>query len=299
MREIQISPEDIQKARAYQSGKWANLNDDEIRQMILRNAYVQQQRTWQTQQMMSQTPQQLQPPQPTPQPQGQRTPQQAPQRPQNTNQTPKQNNKPQQGHANAPQANAQQQSAAPEQVAPTPQMGRANKGAQATRASQTAPSSQPPKNNLKRAGSDDIVEVPNPNIQPPARSNPPQPANQQRPLQQSRPQITAQQFQAMTPDQRKQYQQAVARNPANMLRGNPADIQKYTLIMQEEASKMEPLQIIPMTTQVKLNLSSRLMDAGKNLKKVKLALPKWFAITHDETKLRLFCRTVSVNPLER
>ena len=63
--------------------------------------------------------------------------------------------------------------------------------------------------------------------------------------------------------------------------------------MVEEVTKMEPLQIILMSPEAKLNMSKRLMDAGKNLKKVKMALPKWYAITHDENKLRLFCRTVS------
>jgi hypothetical protein len=288
-----IKQEDIQKARAHPSGKWAALSDDEIKQMIMRNAFVQRQRALQQQrQMQLAQMQQLQQPQQVVQPPVQRTPQPQPQQPQNQNQNQKQVGRPQPAQVGAPQVNPQQQPTAPEPMVPNASTGRTGKGNQANRSNQTSSTnSQVPKNNLKRSSSDDIVEVSNPKIQQPARQAPQQLVNQSKPTQ-PRPLPTAQQVANMPPDQRKAYQQALLRNQQNLLRGNPADMQKCAQVFQEEMPKKE-LPLIPMPPEVRFATANKLTNAGNKFKKVRQALPKWYAITHDETRLRQFCQSVS------
>jgi hypothetical protein len=71
---------------------------------------------------------------------------------------------------------------------------------------------QPPKNNLKRASSDDVVEVPNPNA-PQSRPIPQQTQGPTQPPQQHRMPTIAQ-IAAMTPDQRKKFENMVRMNQA-------------------------------------------------------------------------------------
>jgi hypothetical protein len=289
-----IKQEDIQKARAHHSGKWATLSDDEIRQMIMRNAFLQRQRQLQQQRQMQQQAQlqQLQQPQPAVQPLVQRTPQPQPQQAQNQGQNLKQGGRPQPGQVGAPQANPQQQPTAPESVIPNVSTGRTGKGNQGSGSNQaSSTNSQALKNNLKRPSSNDIVEVPNPNIQQPPRPGPQQPVNQSK-TGQPRGLPTAQQVASMPPDQRKAYQQALLRNQQNLLRGNPADMQKCTQVFQEEMPKKE-LPLISMTAEQRLATASKLTNAGSKFKKVRQTLLKWYAVTHDETRLRQFCQSVS------
>jgi len=260
----------------------------------MRNAFFQRQRLFQQQRQMQQQAQlqQLQQPQQAVQPPVQRTPQPQPQQAQNQGQNLKQVARPQPSQIGAPQINPQQQSTAPESAASNASTGRTGKGNQANRSNQAASTNlQAPKNNLKRSGSDDIVEVPNPNTQQPPRQGPQQPVNQSKPGQ-SRGLPTPQQLANMTPDQRKAYQQAVIRNQQNLLQRNPAEMTKCSQVFQEEMPKKE-LPLIPMSPEVKLATANKLTNAGSKFKKVRQALPKWYAITHDETRLRQFCQSVS------
>jgi hypothetical protein len=291
-----IKQEDIQKARAHPSGKWAALSDDEIRQMIMKNAIaVQRQRQLQLQRQIPQQAQlqQLQQPQQAVQLQAQRAPQPQPQQAQNQGQSVKQVGRPQPSQVGAPQINQQQQPTAPEPAIPNASSsGRTGKGNQANRSNQaTSTNSQAPKNNLKRPNNDDIVEVPNPNTQQPPRQGPQQLVNQSKPGQ-PRGLPTPQQVANIPPDQRKSYQQALLRSQQNLLRGNPPEFQKCAQVFQEEKLKKE-LPVIPMPLEAKLATANKLTNAGSKFKKVRQVLPKWYAITHDETRLRQFCQSVS------
>jgi hypothetical protein len=87
----------------------------------------------------------------------------------------------------------------------------------------------------------------------------------------------------MPPEQRKLKQK-------NLL-ANPTDMQKCAEVFKQEAI-MEPIPICAMTQEDLLATANILKSVGPKIKKVRQALPKWYAITHDDTRLRLFCKTV-------
>jgi hypothetical protein len=288
-----IKQEDIQKARAHHSRKWATLSDDEIRQMIMRNAFLQRQRQLQQQRQVQQAQlQRLQQPQQAVQPLMQRTPQPQPRQAQNQGQNSKQGGRPQPGQVGTLQVKPQQQPTAPESVIPNASTGGTSKGNQANRSNQaSSTNSQALKNNLKWSSSNDIVEVLDPKIQQPPRLGPQQPVNQSK-TGQPRGLLTAQQVASMPPDQRKAYQQALLRNQQNLLQGNPADMQKCAQVFQEEMPKKE-LPLISMTAEQRLATASKLKNAGSKFKKVRQTLLKWYSVMYDETRLRQFCQSVS------
>jgi hypothetical protein len=139
------------------------------------------------------------------------------------------------------------------------------------------------------------MEVPHTNVQQQPRPTPQQLANQPKPGQ-PRQVPTAQQLAQATPEQRKAYQQALARSQQlSMMRSNPADLQKCAIVFHNEMLKTE-LPLIQMTPEIKHATATKLTIVGKSFKKVKQALPKWYAITGDETRLRQFCQMVSSLP---
>lgn len=279
-----ISQADIQKARSHPSGRWASMNDDEIKQMILKNfQYQKLQRHMQTGVISQTSPSQ-------PQQSATQNPLQRPSVPQPAL---KQNTRPPPGQGLQP---GQQQVRLPPSAADTvraaSQSERAGRTTQTSRSTpQTSSPSQSQKNSLKRSNSDDVVEVPNPNAQQVPPRKPPQQAH------------TAQQLAALSPEQRQKYEQVIARqaaqakapqvNPTPSIRASQADIQQCNKTLEEEAAKSEPFEAIPMSTDVRNKTSTKLSDTGSKLRKVKQALPRWFAVTHDQSRLQLFCRNVS------
>jgi hypothetical protein len=321
---MSISQEDIQRARAHPSGRWASVSDEEIKQMIKTQMHNRQRMELQQRQVqltqinqMSQSQSQ----QPASQGSLQRpSVAQTPQMQQSLSQGIKQGNRPQPGPGVQPGQQAQQPPSTADTLGAAPPTGRAGRTAQANRgAPQASSPSQNQKNSLKRSNSDDVVEVPNPNAQQVPQSTSQQPQNQRKPPHRV---LTAQQLANLTPEQRQKYEQSIAAqqtvqakvaqanaaqansaqasaaqvNPAqanSALRAGQANIQLCNKALEEEALKSEPFVPIPMTPEMRRNTSSKLLNTGNKLRKVKQALPKWFAVTHDQNRLRSFCRNVS------
>ena len=162
---------------------------------------------------------------------------------------------------------------------------------------------QPAKNNLKRpSNNDDVIEVPNPNAQQAARQTQQQQANQQqKPGQPQPPQfnLTAQQVASLTPDQRKQYMQSMQRfqqsKPQTGPLPTPEDMTLFQSIRQEEINKFKASADLPMDQDTRQAVAKKLVSTAPKLSNVSKVAPRWFTITHDENRLRLFFRTVSLS----
>ncbi|RQM07200.1 hypothetical protein DH86_00000896 [Scytalidium sp. 3C] len=267
---------EIQNVRNHPSGKMAGATDDQIRAVLMRHQMTPQQQQQRQQQML-----QMQMPNNMQMNAGQR-----PGAPQG------------QMQQNGIMGQAQQQSM-PAQM----QQSKSASGADATAArakpqAKGAPTSSPaqPANKLKRASSDDVVEVPNPNSQPATQQQTQRPNLPAKGPQANRPTLTPQQIQNLDPEARKRYEQALRASQANQAGGqnNNADIERLKAIMQEEVVKArEPLPDLPMDAETKAAMAKLLRDILTPLANVGKAVPKWYQLTHDQTRARLFFRTVS------
>ena len=296
-----VTMQDIQNARAHPSGRLAGLSDEEIRETLVKNQLLTRQR-----QQLAKIQQQQQMHQGLmPQATGQTGPMAAAQRP-----TGAQQPQPQQGHAAQGQKVARPQSgqpavqpARPPQAQPSADLKQPTP-AQARAAKAKQPASSPPQpqqaKNLKRASSDDVVEVPNPNAQQAARQTQQQQANQQQKPGQPQPprfNLTAEQVAALTPDQRRQYIQSMQRfqqsKPQVGPLPTPEDMTRFHSIRQEELSKFKASDDLPMEPGTRQAVANKLVNTAPKLSNVSKVAPRWFTITHDEDRLRVFFRTVS------
>lgn len=179
-----------------------------------------------------------------------------------------------------PVANGNRQQARPQQAGARP----------------APPASSPvaPVNSLKRASSDDVVEVPNPNAQSRSATQQSQANNQQaqqpRPGQnQGPPVLTPQQIASLKPEQRERYEALMRVRQQSGF--NPADLAKLRSINEEESKRPQdpPIQ---MDQATKASTAGRLMSLVPSLTNVTKAIPKWYQVMRDETRLRTFFHTV-------
>ncbi|KAL2074468.1 hypothetical protein VTL71DRAFT_8246 [Oculimacula yallundae] len=282
--------QEIHTMRTHPSGKLAQASDEDIRNIFMRNQTIQLQAQAQAQAQR--------------QGQGQMTPQQHQQRQQmmalqmsrmqqakgQPPQMPGQPNSNQMGQGQARPGQAPKQSAGPQ---PHPEAGAGAPNSNSNRptprpqpnarnAAQSSPPAQAPKN-LKRASSDDVVEVPNPNSQQP-------PQSAQEPVQQPRPHPTPQQLAAMDPETRKRFENAM-RNAQNSNQGPKASAEqaRLAIVSKEEQAKLpHTLPEIPMDEETKRKTAAALVNVLPMMINVSRAVPRWFQINPDETQARRF-----------
>lgn len=196
--------------------------------------------------------------------------------------------------AAAPQMNLPQQARAPQPIPEQPAPA-ANRPAsrQQPPARNAGPTSSPAQaaRNLKRASSDDVVEVPNPNIQQQQRPTSQQPQQPQAQNQPGAPRYTPEQIANLDPEARKKYDAMMRARQATAF--HPADVQKLRTINEEELKRpAEPG--IPMDPETKQITAAKLSSIVNPLTNVTKAIAKWYLITHDEVRLRAFFRAVSL-----
>jgi hypothetical protein len=270
------TPQEIENFRRQGGQKLAAATDEQIRNFIMRGR--QQQAMQQRQVLMNRAAaangQQIsQPgmPQPNPnaimQQMANQMPQQKPQMPESS--------------PPAPSANNTNRPPRPSSAAPKPP--------------QNSSPAQPP-NKLKRASSDDPIEVPNPNPQSRSGPQPTQGVNQ--PQQPSRGMPTPAQIAAMTPEQRKKFEHVVRARQANAGAshnvthpGNAvsqADIEKLKAIAnaEQEAEARRPQQTVSMDSATKAATVEKLKETTKHLSNVMRIISQWYKITHDEARAR-------------
>ena len=200
-------------------------------------------------------------------------------------------------------AQPQQPAAAPQMTMSTPQQKPAqvtesNAGGtalarQASRSQAPQKPSQvpsPSQNNLKRASSDDVVEVPNPNQ---AKQSLPQAQNTQQRLSTGMPMFTPQQIAGMKPEQREKYEAMMRARQQGALH---ADLMKLKSINEEEARRPQDPPI-PMDAAMKTSTAGRLRSVVPMMTNVTKAIPKWYQVVRDETRARQFFHIVSLSIL--
>ncbi|TVY35968.1 hypothetical protein LSUB1_G007338 [Lachnellula subtilissima] len=271
----QPTQQEIENVRNHPSGRMMQADDNTIRMFLMRQAAQRQQAQHQQMQNQQMQNQQLQnqisqmngprPGQPYPNPIA-RGPNQAP-----SAQVP------------TPKQAAAAQPAAPTAGAPANRVARPN----ARNSAQNSSPAQPAKN-LKRASSDDVVEVPNPNAAQNVRSAQQaqnQPTQGQKQPQQQAPQpLNPAQVAALDPETRKKYEQTL-----KSVR-DKADMDKLTSIRNEEQQNNQPAPEIPMDPTTKADTAKRLREILQPLNNMNRAVVRWYQITRDEPRTKAFFR---------
>lgn len=181
------------------------------------------------------------------------------------------------------------QNAAPDANAAPPTTNARNRPTQNNRQAQHVSPAAPPKNGLKRASTDDVVEVPNP-----AATQAPRPPSQQAqpavpapPL----PTLTQQQLAALPAEQRAKYE-AMLRSRQQP---QPEDIERLKAIGQEErrAAQQEQVEDIPMTPEQLEEMTQKIRHMSSEVNKLGKVLGRWYSLTHDDARAHMFFKMVS------
>ena len=264
----QPTPADLMRMRNHPSGKFASMTDDQLRE-ILRNSRIMQQQRAPQQQMNGQAPQVAGP---------------------NLQGAPL--NQPQAGNTiafNQPPPMSVSQpmqptpKPAPEQFQPALNTNRAPRPTNNRQPRQSSPG--PAAKNLKRAGSDDVVEVPNPNAQRPSRATPQMPKQPQRtnnlgPQQGGVPQTEA-----------RKRQEAIQGNATDLV----VLVERWNALRQEEQRRAsQPRPTLQMNDTAKMDMAKKLSQTVRNLAGVSKVAQKWYTtIAQDDVRARTFIRGVS------
>lgn len=304
---LTVTPQEMNHVRM-QRPNLANIPDDQFRGMVLqmkKSSWVQQQMKNQNQAAQQQSRQQAQNQQG---PQGQANVPQTQmqlQQPMQPTQTPQP--QPQQV-PNAVNHNVAMQGAGQKQPSATPEPTRNNRQ-QATnnRPQPPKPSPAPATKNLKRPSNDesaDVVELgesATSQSRPAAQANQPNQANQQPPHGPKLPQFTPQQIAQFSPEQRAKYEaymkMQMAKNAVNVPM-NPAQesLTRLRIIGQEEQKNFSPQSLveIPMNPQELSDTAAKLQRIVVDMSKIGRGLSKWYSITRDDARAKMFFKTVSM-----
>ncbi|KAM0159725.1 hypothetical protein ACHAPG_003411 [Botrytis cinerea] len=268
----QFTPQDMANLRNHPSGKLLGASDDQLRHILMQNQMNQMQRRQMAASMAQANGQQI---------------------PQNT----------MQGLPNSAQMTATQQppgqmsqqkpsTSAPEPAAtpvPTPANRPRPPPNNKPAVAQNPSPAQPAKNNLKRANSDDVVEVPNPNGQ-----QGPAAAPQQRNITR----LTPEQIAKLDPEQKKAYEATLRKmfNARQQPPSNP-EVEMITRKFKEFAAEAEkayndnPPGDIFMDEESKQGMRKSLEPMPGHINNVSKAMLRWYQQTRDDSRAKLFFRT--------
>lgn len=293
---LQVTPNEMAQVRA-RGGQWANASDDQLRNIVLqmkKHSWITQQRAQQAQ-MHART--QVQGQGPGQGPQGVQSQMGVPQAPMQLQQPPQPNQTPQ--TQNVPAPNVMGQNATPQQAGQkqpniTPEQSRnARPQPVNNRAQPPNPSPAAAPKNLKRPSNDDNIDMPEATKQMPARpaSQPNQPQQPQGP----RP-INPQDLASLPPEQRAQILRAQM-NKAGQMQSQPNNetMARLKALGQEEQRKsiQEVMNDIPMTQEEHNEMAAKLTKIVVDMTKIGRGLTKWYNITRDDTRAKMFFRMVS------
>jgi hypothetical protein len=220
------------------------------------------------------------------------------QQPPQPNQAPQPQNMP--GANNMGPNNAAQQ-AAQKQPSVTPEQARNARPQPANnRAQPPNPSPASAPKNLKRPSNDDTIDVPEAAKAAPARpaSQPNQPQQPQGPRM-----LTPQQIAALTPEQRAKYEAMMRAqmNKAGQMppQGGNEILARLKALGQEEQrqSVRENDPEIPMSQQEYQETADKLKRIVVDMSKIGRGLSRWYGLTRDDQRAKMFFRTVSLHPV--
>ncbi|KAI1353171.1 hypothetical protein F5Y01DRAFT_69958 [Xylaria sp. FL0043] len=141
------------------------------------------------------------------------------------------------------------------------------------------------KTGTKRPMPDDMAEGSNPSRTPVQRSHPQQPH-----VQHQIPQLTPEQLASMTPEQRQKYEALVKSRQSAATSATSEEINRLKTIGQEQhlAGLKEHLPDILMTPEQYQEMAQRVQATCGEMSKVSRILTRWYAVTHDDARVRLF-----------
>ncbi|KAI1134915.1 hypothetical protein F5Y05DRAFT_196435 [Hypoxylon sp. FL0543] len=170
---------------------------------------------------------------------------------------------------------------------------RNNRQPQISRPSQPTPSVPPQKNGLKRASSDDVVEVPNPSSTPVQRPSSQQAQGQG--VMGQMPHRNSAQLANLPPEQRSKYEAMMKSRQAGAAGGANAqqlseEMQRLKAIGQEEhmIAMKEPYHEIPMTQEQYSDMAQKIQSTVVEVGKISKILGRWYALTKDDNRARMF-----------
>lgn len=139
---------------------------------------------------------------------------------------------------------------------------------------------------LKRPMPDDASDVQDATATANQRPNSSQPSA--RPSGQAQP--TPEQLASLTPEQRQKWEQ-LQRN--RQKQQSSEDVNRLKVLSAEEARALasDPMPDILMPVEEKKYVAGKITKMADDLKKVGKGLGKWYAITHDDSRARMFFRT--------
>ena len=288
---------EIQQIRNHPSGKMLQATDDQIRMIYSKSIQNNQQAQMAPQQMHHrQQMQQLQIQQRLQQANAQGHQPGQPQSQTNANMNAQGQTKP---TSNPPSKPASQ---VPQQPSATNNSNAARNNARPQTANknqtQNYSPAQPAKN-LKRASSDDVVEVPNPNSQA-ARPQPaPATASNQTPQMPRASLLTPAQIAQLDPEKRKRYEQMVKvtqqqKSAGRVLQIDPIVAARLEAIRREEQeNNRDSHSKIEMDEQAKQLTAQNIRGIMGHLNNVNKILGRWFQLIRNEEQARKYCRFVS------
>jgi hypothetical protein len=98
--------------------------------------------------------------------------------------------------------------------------------------------------------------------------------------------LTPEQVASLDPEARKKYDNALRMFQASR-DGPTPDMAKLKAIMEEEVTRArESLPDLPLDQETRIKIASLLRDIPPSLNNMMKAIPKWYAMTRDETRAR-------------
>ncbi|KAI1821789.1 hypothetical protein F4861DRAFT_517466 [Xylaria intraflava] len=160
---------------------------------------------------------------------------------------------------------------------------------QNNRPAQNVPVATTSKNGTKRPISDDVTEVPNPSSTPTQRPHPQQHQSGPHPVQTQIPQVGPEKIAAANPEQRQKYE-AMLKNRQSAPNQMSEEMLRLQAIGREEyqTSSKEQLPDILMTPEQYRDTAQRLQAMNGEMDKIRKVLGRWYALTHDDARARLF-----------
>ncbi|KHN99640.1 uncharacterized protein MAM_02493 [Metarhizium album ARSEF 1941] len=151
--------------------------------------------------------------------------------------------------------------------------------------------SQPTSKNLKRPSTDDVADTTTTtsNTSTPAPTRPISQPSQQ--MSKGMPTLTPQQIAALSPEQRAKYEQIMKLQLTGQ--AAPDLIARLQIISQEELRQFsqESMPEISMTAQELGETGAKLQRIAQDVYRVGRGLTKWYSITRDDARAKMFFRT--------
>jgi hypothetical protein len=114
----------------------------------------------------------------------------------------------------------------------------------------------------------------------------------QRPPGQGPAMLTQEQLARLSPEQRAKYEQMLK---ARQLQMTPEDVNRLKMLAAEEERNQKQHPGIPMNPAERNDILEKLQRVGGELNKMGRAMGKWYAISRDDNRARIFFRQVSAS----